>query len=578
MKPSAPRLFSSVLKREVASIASEHGIKKSRAFLVWLSRVAFDLTDEEALEATSLDGANDKGIDIFWIDQEEGKVIIAQGKYSEQCNHRPRVNTELGVLQNSLQWLSNPESLRRDGKPELANAAEEYLAAVRDGCGVELWFAYCGPKDKNVDKQITVYNQNPENLEARRACRHCDVTLLQTYHEQSTGDIKRLKEETISLSDAHFEYRAKFGEALVATVPATELVRLYESYEDRLFDRNVRLFLGAKKGSVNAVIAETLKGTDRNNFWAYNNGVTFVCSEFEREGNTVSMSNFCIVNGCQTTRSLVEQRDKITSHVNVLVRVLAVSNAIIDDVIRYNNSQNPIRAWDLASQHKTQRRLKKDFDNLEKPYIYITRRGDQPRTNVQKYKTAGRVRQLKLSEVAQYLAALVGKPVMAYKNKAFIFSTHHDDVFPHDIKAEEVLFASICSEEVRKVVSERRSEASETEERILIKGGPIFTMAVLGQVAQLRNGATYLKTLGPDQITSNAARERFTKYAKYAVEAYLSVVSDAIENSQDELATAIRQPEFYEKVRDRVKRKFNSDKLGGEEWLSKALPKLRPAS
>src|SRR5205814_990914 len=126
---------------------------------------------------------------------------------------------------------------------------------------------------QNVEKQIAAFNQNPENIEARRSCRHCDISLLQTYHEQSTGDIKRLKEETVKLvKGTHFEYRAKFGEALVATVPATELVRLYNAYEDRLFDRNVRLFLGSKKGSVNAVIAETLKSNERTNFWAYNNG------------------------------------------------------------------------------------------------------------------------------------------------------------------------------------------------------------------------------------------------------------------------------------------------------------------
>jgi hypothetical protein len=63
----------------------------------------------------------------------------------------------------------------------------------------------------------------------------------------------------------------------------------------------------------------------------------------------------------------------------------------------------------------------------------------------------------------------------------------------------------------------------------------------------------------------------------YAVEAYLGGVVDTMENSQDELAKAIRQPAFFEKVKDRVKRKFNSDKLAGEEYLSKALPKLRPA-
>lgn len=139
------------------------------------------------------------------------------------------------------------------------------------------------------------------------------------------------------------------------------------------------------------------------------------------------------------------------------------------------------------------------------------------------------------------------------------------------------MFASICSEHVKDVVNERRANSSEEEERILLKGGSIFTMAVLGYVSQLRNGTTYLKSLGEDQITSNLGKDRFRKYAKYAVEAYLSSVSDAIENSQSELATAIRQPSFFEKVKERVRRKFNSDNLAGEEYMSKALPKLRPA-
>lgn len=79
MKVANSKSFPSVLKREVAALASEHGIRKSKAFLVWLAKAALELTDEEALEATTIDGANDKGIDLFFIDKEEGKVIIAQG-------------------------------------------------------------------------------------------------------------------------------------------------------------------------------------------------------------------------------------------------------------------------------------------------------------------------------------------------------------------------------------------------------------------------------------------------------------------------------------------------------------------
>jgi hypothetical protein len=257
------------------------------------------------------------------------------------------------------------------------------------------------------------------------------------------------------------------------------------------------------------------------------------------------------------------------------VRILAVGDGLVDDVIRFTNSQNPIRAWDIASQNRTQRRLKKEFDELRKPYIYVTRRGDHPKGTLTKYKNGGRPRQIKLAEVAQYLAAFVGHPVLAYKDKALIFSTRHDDVFPHDIKVEEVLFASICSQEVIKVTADRRNKSeSEEEKRILTKGGSIFTMAVLGHIARLRNGAIFLKGMNEDQITSINGKERLNKYAQYAIEAYLGVVSDIKENTGEELTTLLRSREFFAKVKERVGRKYATDKLAGEIWLKNALPKL----
>src|SRR5262249_52741317 len=150
---------------------------------------------------------------------------------------------------------------------------EEYKDAIRQGAGTEFWFVYAGPKCPNVDRHIAVYNQNPENIDAKRSCRHCNLTLLETFYEEATGNVKRLESEKITLVDGmHFKYSAGFGDALVATIPGSELIRLYKKYEDRLFERNVRLFLGAKKGSINAGIAETLRGPDKSNFWAYNNG------------------------------------------------------------------------------------------------------------------------------------------------------------------------------------------------------------------------------------------------------------------------------------------------------------------
>jgi hypothetical protein len=562
------------MRKEVNAVSRRLKVSKARAFVIWFALIALDLSEDEAMEATGIEGANDKDIDLLYVDKEDGKVIIVQGKGSENGTHRPK-KKEVASLLACLNWLASPEAIRQDGKPDLAAAADDYMDAVREGYGVELWFVYAGPKCPNIEKEIAVFNQNPDNTDSRKACRHCDIELLQTNFEEFTGNAKRLDTEKVSLVDGkHFVYTAEFGDALVGTVPGTELIRIYKKYEDRLFDRNVRLFLGAKKGSVNAVIAETLKSHTKCNFWAYNNGLTLVCREFDADKNSVTVHDFCIVNGCQSTRSLVENETTVDPTVTVLMRVLAVPNEVVDDVIRFTNSQNPIRPWDLASQHKTQRRLKKQFDELKKPYIYLTRRGDQPRA-VARYKNGGRPRQIKLADVGQYVAALKGHAVLAYKDKALIFSSRHDDVFPHDIKVEEVLFAWICGEEVREVVGKRRKDTeNEDEQRILIKGGSLFVMAALGVIASLRNGATYLKALAEEQITSNAGKERLRKYARYALEAYLRSVKDTQENSGEELTTLIRSRQFFTRVKDRIEGQYRKEALAGQEWLKNALPKL----
>lgn len=560
--------FINLLKTEVARIATKHKVIRSKAFLLWFARNVLELTDEEALDAISIEGSNDKRVDLFYKNTDQGKIIIVQGEYSERGTVTPKLDKIDGLL-GSLNWLSSPEALRKDGKVDLAEAAQEYLDAVREGYGVEFWFVYAGPKDINGEKHIAIYNQNPENTDNKRSCRHCDLKLLETYHNEATGHVKRLDSESILLVDGmHFKYVASFGEALVATIPASELVRLYKTYEDRLFERNVRLFLGAKKGSINAGIAETLRSQDKLNFWAYNNGLTIVCSEFTEAKDVVRIKDFCIVNGCQSTRSLADNESSVDSTITVLVRILAVGNGLVDEVIRFTNSQNPIRAWDIASQNRTQRRLKKAFDELKHPCIYVTRRGDHPKTNLAKYKNGGRLRQIKLADVAQYLAAYVGLPVLAYKDKALIYSSRHDDVFPHDIKVEEVLFAWICSQEVIKVTEKRRLEStSEEEKRILIKGGSLFTMAVLGHVARLRNGTIFLKTMDEDQIVSKGAHDRLYKYAQYAINAYIRAVTDIQENTGSELTTLLRSKEFFNKVKSRIGTKFETDKLAGEAWL-----------
>src|SRR5204862_5272909 len=87
-------------------------------------------------------------------------------------------------------------------------------------------------------------------------------------------------------------------------------------------------------------------------------------------------TNFSIVNGCQTTVALANAPTTALKDVRVLVRFIRASERVIDSVITFNNSQNPIRLWDLNSQDKLQKKLKKDLATLPQPFFYALRRGE----------------------------------------------------------------------------------------------------------------------------------------------------------------------------------------------------------
>ena len=471
--------------------------------------------------------------------------------------------------------MINPEALRRDGKADLAQAAEDFVKAMEDRYGVELWFVYAGAKCPNVEKHIGVYNQNPENLAKRRVIRHYHADMLRATWEEIEGSPRRIDSEQIAVVDAKgLPLEGAFGKAFVASIPGAEIVRLHEKYGERLFDRNVRLFLGVRKGSVNAGIAETL--SDRKecrNFWAYNNGITFICDSFTTQKSGVHLTNFSIVNGCQTAVSLAQGPKETTKEVSVLARFIAAPAEIVDDVIRFTNSQNPIRTWDIASQDKTQRRLKTEFDKLKEAYIYLTRRGTRPRGDLKRYREDGKLRQIRIDIIGQYAAAFRSDPVLAYKYKALIFSRYHDTVFPPDVRVEEVLFQWVCGEICKSAMQDAIARKKEEEVRILKKGGTLFVLAVMSRILSRRNGATYLKGALEGAITSNGMRKRLQKYAEYSRDAYVQAVLDQSEIDKQELPTLIRSREFFERVIGRVERAYDTA-ARAEKWLGEALPKL----
>jgi hypothetical protein len=97
--------------------------------------------------------------------------------------------------------------------------------------------------------------------------------------------------------------------------------------------------------------------------------------------------------------------------------------------------------------------------------------------------------------------------------------------------------------------------------------------AVLSKILSLRNGAAYLKGISEERVTGGGMRKVLAKYGEYARDCYVQGVIDQAEVDKDELATLIRQPEFYSRVVHRVVRQYEKDARAAG-WLKEALPPI----
>ena len=574
--------FLKYLGQQVQRLRKQYSLTEGKAFGLWYAVDSLELQEDEAYEAVSYDGGNDKDIDFFYLDQDAARVFVGQLKFNGRGRYAGRKGELLGLI-HTTDWLKDPTSLEREGRKDLAAAAKEYCGAIASGYSVEYLYVYCGPPQKDVDDTARQFNVNEAGNVPSRSCRVVHLPNLILEHSERIDLAKRIGTARLTCDAAHkFEERGGFGKALVTTVSGAQLRDLYVQHDDRLFDRNVRLFLGARKGGVNAGIRDTIDSEDeRPNFWAYNNGVTFVCDDYELTGSTLALTNFSIVNGCQTTVSIANSPSSAARKVRVLARFIAAPERAIDSIIQFTNSQNPIRLWDLSGQDKLQKRLKKQLATLPQPYFYVLRKGEArqlPSSERKKFRRGGKgpICTLSLDLAAQYLAAFRGLPAIAYKDKGRVFSAHYDEVFPDQIRPEEVILvwqaASAASEVVKRELEQAVQKQVHERVAILKRGAKFFTLAAMSIILHERNGQTFLNKLKGEVAVSNATGQRLRNYASTALEWYIEAMQEVTVGGS-EVSTIVRSKDYWSKIRQKLEGKWKVYSLS-KTWVEDALPKL----
>lgn len=211
-------------------------------------------------------------------------------------------------------------------------------------------------------------------------------------------------------------------EAYLAIVPLKDFVESVLMDGDgklrvHIFEENVRAFLGSNN-PVNKQIYNTLADPEaQKKFAILNNGITIISPDVRVQNDKVSMENYQIVNGCQTSNVLFENYSLLIPESTLTVKVIEATDAdVIADVVRATNSQSKVDETQFLSFTKFLRQLERYFATTEdiageETKLYFERRSGQ-------YKDVGvpRRRIFSITETCRAVGAMfLRKPELAYR-------------------------------------------------------------------------------------------------------------------------------------------------------------------
>ncbi len=173
-------------------------------------------------------------------------------------------------------------------------------------------------------------------------------------------------------------------EAYLGILPCQEYLQLITDNDGEiqrgLFYDNVRDFQG--DNPVNREISRTLRDQSANaQFVLLNNGVTIVAKAINKVGATFKITDYQIVNGCQTSHVIYRNRQDLDPRVFLPVKLIVTDNPeITNRIIRGTNRQTEVlpEAFEsLSPFHRTLEEFYASFGKDNHKRLYYERRSKQ---------------------------------------------------------------------------------------------------------------------------------------------------------------------------------------------------------
>lgn len=313
----------------------------------------------------------------------EVSFIFIQAKISNSFH-----GTDIGnILFSVKNFFSDTPSIL--GTPEIKDQytvaqkiLDHFPIMTKGKPTLDIYFATNG-EWANEASQNAVVNNGKEEL--KRLNYFSDIE----FHPVSSTEVHTMYQKSKEKSNATFTFKDKitlsdiFGveEAYFGVLPFSEFRNIILSENNtikNIFYDNVRDYLG--DNPVNESIEVTLRDKRFDIFTVLNNGVTIVASELNSSGNNFTITDYQVVNGCQTSHVLFENSnlDGIED-INIPIRLISTKDENVKNEITIaTNNQTAVKPEQLEALSQYQKTLEEYYSTFEgESRLYYERRTNQ---------------------------------------------------------------------------------------------------------------------------------------------------------------------------------------------------------
>ena len=426
------------------------------------------------------DGTDDQGIDAIHIveSEETAEVFLLQSKYRttyESCGKTINDNEVIKISHFLHQLFDKSSDLIEHNNFRLKEAVQRIWELHEKGKFCRYQVIFCsngGGLSASAQKICDALSESHSQISFEHYG-GADIIKGMALEGRSleNGSLQVISKEILERSDGDVR-------GVIASVDASSFIDLITTEDGltikrHLFDDNLRVFLGAK-GGYNSAIISTAISSDSYLFWYLNNGITITCKKFSyNKGHSnpkLQFEDFQIVNGAQTSHSLIEARrsgEKALDDVVLMVRVYATDRAdIAERVAVATNSQARIQGRDLRSNSEIMKKL--ELALKEKGYFFERKKNMHIEEDEKK-----RIDALKLGQII--LAYDLREPDKAKSESDSIFDSRFSAVFNEQRNIDHV----VRLVELYRIIEELR-ELYVSENRTALESGQDHQYLVYG--------------------------------------------------------------------------------------------------